>query len=166
MCDIKKLCICDEVGLGKDHWKLECHYGRWPSWDQLVETRPEHRKLAEGAKVRGKDIMGPLPMPLFKELHRGIAAREHLTHVVAAEEDWLNEGNQFDFEYEPFEGDRLMFFIGGEKIAFSFQKGRWHHKPHQAYSVDYRCGINAEKEDREARQRAAAHIQAQYPTNS
>ena len=164
MCDSKKLCTCDNVAPAEDHWTLEYHYGYWPSWGGFVETRPEHRQVAWDASTEGSGVMGPLPMPLFKELHKGIAEPEHLKHAIAAEENWLNEGNPFDFEYMPFEGDRLMFFIGGEEIAFSFQDGNWAHKPHQAYSVDNRRGIDAEKEDREARGRAATYFEARFRT--
>lgn len=162
MCDTKKLCTCDEVREGEDHWKLEFFYGQWPSWGGLIETRPEHRKLAEEARDKGAGILGPMPMPMFKQLHRGIAEPEHLERAIKAEESWLNENNQFDFEYEPFEGDRLMFFVGGEEIAFSFKNGEWKHLPHQAYSVDHRFGVDAEAKDRAARQRAATYFQSRY----
>ncbi len=79
--------------------------------------------------------------------------------VVAAEEAWLNEENPFDFDYVPFEGDRLFFVIGGEEIAFSFFAGLWTHRPHQAFSMDDRMGIDAESEDRKARQRALSYLQ-------
>jgi len=158
MCDVKKLCTCSEVPDGADYWKLECHYGHWPSWGQLVETRPEHRELAEEARAKGAGILGPLPMPRFKKLYAGLADRSHLQKAVDAEADWLNKANRFDFDYQPFEGDRLMFVIGGEEIAFSYQKGEWRHRPHQAYSKDTRMGIDAEAEDRIARAKAAAHI--------
>lgn len=162
MCEIKKLCTCDVVREGEDYWKLEFFYGQSPSWGELIETRPEHENLAKEACENGADIMGPMPIPLFKELHHGIAEPEHLERAIKAEEDWLNENNQFDFEYEPFEGDRLMFFVGGEEIAFSFMKGKWKHLPHQAYSEDYRIDIDAEAEDQAARERAASYFQSRY----
>ena len=106
--------------------------------------------------------MGPLPLPLFSELHKGLVEREHLERAINAEVDWLNQESQFDFEYEPFEEDRLMFFAGGEKIAFSFQKGMWKHLPHQAYSVDSRIEIDADAEDKKARAKAAEHLRTRY----
>ena len=165
MCEIKKLCTCDEVTSGEDHWKLEFHYGQWPSWGQLIETRQEHEALAKSVAVDAEGIMGPIPMPMFEELFHGIAEPEHLKRAIAAEEDWLNERNQFDFEYEPFQGDRLMFFIGGEEIAYSFMNGKWVHMPHQAYSVDHRFGIDEDFEDCAARERAATYFRAHYGTS-
>ena len=165
MCEIKKLCTCDEVSLGQDHWKLEFHYGQCPSWGKLIETRLEHKELANIAREKGANIRGPLPIPLFKELYHGIAAAEHLKRVIAAEENWLNECNQFDFEYEPFNGDRLMFFVGGEEIAFTYFNGEWAHRPHQGYSADDRSGIDAAAEDRAARDRAASYFRSKYETN-
>lgn len=166
MCDVKKLCTCSEVRPGEDHWILQFCYGLWPSWDLIVPTRPEHRELAEEARDEGSGVRGPLPRPRFKELHRGIAEPQHLKLAIAAEENWLNERNQFDFEYEPFEGDRLMFVVGGERIAFSFHKGRWHHKPHQGYSADHRSGIDGPAEDRAARERAASYFRSRYETQA
>jgi tetratricopeptide (TPR) repeat protein len=166
MCEIKKLCTCDEVSPGEDHWKLEFHYGQWPSWGELIETRPEHKELAESVRENGGGIMGPMPMPMFKELYHGIAEPEHLKRAIAAEENWLNERNQFDFEYEPFEGDRLMFFVGVEEIAFSFKNGKWLHRPHQAYSRDHRMRVDAVAEDRAARERAASYFRSRYEIKS
>jgi hypothetical protein len=143
MCDVKKLCTCETVLDGQDHWRLECHYGSFPSWGHVVETRPEHHEMAMQAAERSKGIMGPMPMPQFHELHHGLADRSQMQKVVEVEEAWLNAGNQFDFPYEPFQGDRLMFCIGGEEIAFSYMEGHWIHKPHQAYSVDDRFDIDA-----------------------
>jgi hypothetical protein len=165
MCDIKKLCSCGEVPEGVDYWKLEFFYGQLPSWGLLVKTRPEHRKLAKEARDQGARILGPMPMPMFKELYHGIAEPEHLERAIKAEERWLNEHNQFDFDYQPFEGDRLMFYVGGEEIAFSFMKGRWAHYPHQAYSVDDRMNLDACAEDRTARSRAALYFQSRYNSN-
>ena len=158
MCDIKKLCTCEAVPDGDDHWRLEFHYGSYPSWGKVVDTRPEHRDLAEEAMKKSEHVAGPLPMPKFKELHRGVADVEHMQLVIEAEENWLNERNQFDFDYEPFQGDRLMFTIGGYEIAFSFREGQWKHYPHQAYSQDYRRGIDAPSEDKIARSKAADYL--------
>lgn len=162
MCEIKKLCTCNKVCPGEDYWKLEFLYGQWPSWGQIIKTRPEHQELAKSAADSGSDVMGPMPMPMFEELHHGIAEPEHLKLAIAAEEDWLNKSNPFDFEYLPFEGDRLMFFIGGEEIAFSYMKRKWVHMPHQAYSVDHRFGIDASDEDFSARERAASYFRSRY----
>ena len=159
MCDTKKLCACNSVSDGEDHWRLEFHYGSYPPWGKIVETRPEHKDLAEKAMKEGEHVMGPLPMPKFKELHRGITDIAHMQLAIDAEETWLNERNQFDFDYEPFQGDRLMFVIGGQEIAFSFKDGQWQHYPHQAYSQDYRRGIDAPEEDRKARAKAAGYLQ-------
>ena len=102
--------------------------------------------------------MGPLPMPQFKELFKGVADFTQMEKVVEAEVEWLNEGNPFDFEYEPFEGDRLMYVIGGQEIAFSYKKGSWKHYPHQAYSVDARRGVDARAEDIKARKIAKDYL--------
>lgn len=158
MCEIKKLCTCSEVPAGGDYWRLEFHYGAWPSWSHLVETRPEHRELAEEAQSKSAGMKGPMPMPLFKELHIGVAEQTHMLKVVQAEEDWLNEANQFDFDYEPFEGDRLMFYIGGENIPFSYEEGRWTHCPHLAHIRDHRSGVDGKKMDEIARRKAARHL--------
>ena len=160
MCDIKKLCTCDAVPVGADHWKLEFQYGLWPSWGSVVETRPEHVELAKEAMTKGEDIMGPMPMPMFEELHKGLADEAHMDLAIRAEEDWLNEDDPFDFDYQPFEGDRLMFHIGGHGIAFSYKEGQWKHYPHQAYSQDNRWEIDAVAEDKIARSKAASYLKS------
>lgn len=155
MCDVKKLCTCENVKPGQDHWKLQFHYGQFPSWDQVITTRPEHAELAKKTAKEGEGVMGPLPIPLFKELYQGFADKSQMNRVLTAEDQWLNEANQFDFDYEPFQGDRLLYVIWGEEIAFSYSDGKWRARPHQAYSADSRMGIDADKEDEEARSRAS-----------
>lgn len=173
MCEIKKLCTCDKVQENQDYWKLEYHSHSWPSWGQAVDTRPEHQEQANKLAKAGAGIMGPIPMPQFSELHKGIADKSQMLKAIKAEEDWLNEENQFDFDYTPHKGDRLSFFIGGEQISFSYMDAyydkdkiewidmppKWVHKPWQAYSVDHRSYIDADLEDKEARERAAQYLE-------
>ena len=158
MCDVKKLCTCESVSELQDHWRLEFHCSQFPSWGEVIPTRPEHAKLAAALAKEGEGIMGPLPIPQFRELFVGLADATQMEKVVEAEVEWLNSENPFDFDYQPFRGDRLMFVIGGQEIAFSFVDDSWIHKPHQAYSVDSRCGVDADTEDVAARNKARAYL--------
>lgn len=162
MCDVKRLCTCEAVSDGQDYWKLEFHCGQFPSWGLAVPTRPEHREIAQSVAKESEGIMGPLPMPCFRELFVGIADPSQMQQAVEAQVEWLNTGNPFDFTYKPFRGDRLMFVIGGQEIAFSYFNDRWVHKPHQAYSVDSRCKVDAKAEDLAAREKAKEYLETHY----
>ena len=120
MCEVKKLCTCDKVAEGTNHWRLEAYVGSWPSWGGVAETRPEHQELANEIGKEGNYIMGPMPMPRFKDMYKGIADKAHLELAIEKEEEWLNKENQFDFEYEPFDNDNLVYVINEELICFRY----------------------------------------------
>ena len=162
MCYTKKLCTCNEVSESDDYWKLEFFYAQDPSFGKVIDTRDEHKELAIKFAAENAYAVGPMPMPRFKELYTGLADLTQMKKAINAEVDWLNSGNPFDFDYEPFQGDRLMFVIGGNKIAFSYIDGAWKHKPHQAYSQDSRRGIDADSEDKKSRLNARKHLQSQH----
>lgn len=121
MCDTKKLCTCEAIEEGQDHWVLEFIYGR--SMSQGIEkTRPEHEHIAEEFSRNSMPIAGPLPIPHFKELFKGLADITQMAKVIRAEVDWLNDENPFDFDYTPFDNDRLSYHIGGVHLAFRYFK--------------------------------------------
>ena len=130
MCDIKKLCTCDEVAEGQDHWRLEAYIGSWPSWGQKADTRPEHQEEANEIAEGGSGIMGPIPMPRFKTMFEGVSDESRFDRAIAEEERWLNEDHQFDFDYKPFDGDNLVYVIDGREICFRYY-------PKDVYETNY-----------------------------
>ena len=130
MCDIKKLCTCDEVVEGQNHWRLEALTGFWPSWGSKFKARPEYQKQADEQVEAASGIMGPMPMPQFTRMFEGIADPDRLERVVKEEEKWLNKENQFDFDYTPFKDDNLVYVMDGKEVAFRYYEDKgWKYFP-------------------------------------
>ena len=124
MCDFKKLCTCDSVNDAEDHWILEFRYGFFPG--EATPTRPEHREFADKYSSNLlTQIIGQTPSEMFREIAIGTSEPRSLVKIIENEEKWLNEDNPFDFDFKPFEGDKLTFVINGNKIVFRFFGKKW-----------------------------------------
>lgn len=124
MCDFKKLCTCESVEPGEDYWVLEFQYGRCPGGP--TPTRPEHQSFADKyANSLLSNIVGPTPSGMFEQMATGVADTKSFVKILEDEAKWLNSENPFDFDFEPFQGDRLTFFISRFEVEFRFYSGEW-----------------------------------------
>lgn len=161
MCNKNKkiLCKCNSVEKGQDYWMLEYHATMYPNNFGWVTTREEYRAKHKAENEKGKNIIGPIPIPGFEEMYRGITDKGTLWKVARAEEDWLNQSNPFDFEFEPVHGDRLTFKIGNQLISYNYLGGKWTFIPWQGYFTDDRINIDSESADEQSRKLAKKYLE-------